>query len=397
MKGLGDMKLTHKRDRYQRGSLTSESRKNGPDVWGYRWREATGNGQTTQRKRIIGTKKEYPTESAAWKAVDALRLDINAEAVSTSPLTIRELAEHYKAKELTEGVSKTTKTRETYEQHIEDYIVPRWGGERIADIKAFRVEDWLKSLDKADGTKSKTKAVFSVLYQHAMRYGWAERNPIKEVRQSAKPLHEPDVLTPEEVTALFSALPGYARYMVIVAAVTGLRRGELVGLKWEDIDFENGRLYVRRSLVNQVEGEPKTKGSKRPLPLETALAFALSQWKQQTSYSNPSDWVFASPYYAGRTPYWPSTVLEKIIRPTALAVEIAKRIGWHTFRRTIATLLLANGESIKTTQDLMRHATPSMTLGTYAQAVTEDKRTAQNRITSLLGLETGEASLAACA
>lgn len=391
------MKLTHRRDRYQRGSLTSEERASGPAVWIYRWREAATDGLTVQRKRIIGTKKEYPTETAAWKAVASLRLDINAESVSTSPLTIRELAQHYKEKELAEGMNKTAKTRETYEQHIDDYIVPRWSGERIADIKAFRVEEWLKSLDKADGTKSKTKAVFSVLYQHAMRYGWAERNPIKEVRQSAKTLQEPDVLTPEELTALFSALPGYARYMVIVAAVTGLRRGELIGLKWEDIDFENGKLYVRRSLVDQVEGEPKTKGSKRPLPLEKALAFALEQWKKQTSYSSPSDWVFASPYHVGRTPYWPNTVLEKVIRPTAVEAGITKRIGWHTFRRTIATLLLANGESVKTTQDLMRHATPSMTLGTYAQAVTADKRTAQNRITNLLGMETGEANLTACA
>jgi hypothetical protein len=202
---------THRRDRYQRGSLKTEPRSNGPDVWVYRWRETGSDGKTVKRKRIIGTKKEHSTETAAWKAVDALRLDINAEIVSMSSLTVRELADHYKKKELGEGCGKTTKTRETYTQHIEDYIVPRWGAERIADIKAFRVEEWLKSLDKADGTKSKTKAVFSVLYQHAMRYGWAERNPIREVRQSAKRRYEPDVLTPEEVSALMSRLPNHAR------------------------------------------------------------------------------------------------------------------------------------------------------------------------------------------
>ncbi|MBB5327791.1 hypothetical protein [Tunturiibacter gelidoferens] len=146
----------------------------------------------------IGTKKEYPTETAARKAIESLRLDINAEAISTSPLTIAELAEHYKSKELSGSEGKTPKTRETYEQHLNDYIVPRWGRERLGDIKAFRIEEWLKSLDKADGTKSKTKAVFGVLYQHALRYGWAERNPIREVRQSAKRQQEPDVLTSEK-------------------------------------------------------------------------------------------------------------------------------------------------------------------------------------------------------
>lgn len=130
------MKTTHRRDRYHRGSLTSEGRANGPAVWVYRWREPVRDGKTVQRKRIIGTKKEYATESAAWKAVDVLRLDINAEVVSTSPLRIRELAEHYKDKELGEGCGKTVKTRETYTQHIDDYIVPVGG--RSASLMSRR-------------------------------------------------------------------------------------------------------------------------------------------------------------------------------------------------------------------------------------------------------------------
>ncbi len=382
-------KPTLTRERYQAGSLTTEKRNNGPDVWVYRWREAVDKSRTVQRKRIIGTKKEYPTATAARKAVEALRLDINAESVSASPLTIREVAEHYKEKELGEGCGKTAKTRETYTQHIDSYIIPRWGSERIGDIKAFRVEEWLKALDKADGTKSKTKAVFSVLYQHALRYGWAERNPIREVRQSAKRQHEPDVLTPDEVSALVSRLPNHARAMAIVAAVTGLRRGELVGLKWEDVDFDNAKIHVRRSLVDQVEGEPKTEASKRPIPMEPALAFALSQWNGQTPFSKPGDWVFASPFNMGRTPYWPGMILERVIQPAAVDAGISKRIGWHTFRRTIATLLLSSGADIKVAQELMRHASPVMTLGTYAQAIPDDKRLAQGRVSELFGLQTG--------
>jgi integrase len=97
--------------------------------------------------------------------------------------------------------------------------------------------------------------------------------------------------------------------MAIVAAVTGLRRGELVGLKWTDVDFINAKIHVRRSLVDQVEGGPKTEASKRPIPMEPALAYALAQWKGQTSFSKPGDWVFASPFDAGQTPYWPGMTL----------------------------------------------------------------------------------------
>lgn len=387
---MNTSKLTLKRQRYQSGSLTTEKRSNGPDVWVYRWRESVGTAQSVQRKRIIGSTKEFPTESAARRAVDALRLDINAEAVSASPMTLNELGKHYREIELGEGSGKTALTRNVYGHQLDGYILPRWGSERIGDIRAFRIEAWLKTLDKSDATRAKVKAVFGVLYQHAMRYGWANRNPIREVRQSAKRQHEPDVLTADEVTALLAALPAYARTTAVVAAVTGLRRGELVGLKWEDIDFENGKIHIRRSLVDNVEGEPKTEASKRPIPLEPALAYALQQWQKQTNFAKPSDWVFASPFNVGRFPYYPGTVLQKVIRPAALGAGIQKRIGWHTFRRTTATWLMANGETVKTAQELMRHATPTMTLGTYAQAITEDKRAAQSRISTLLGLQSGE-------
>lgn len=242
-----------------------------------------------KRKRIIGTVQEYRTETAARKAVDALRLEINAEAISSSPMTLGELAEHYREKELYEGCGKTTLTREVYSHHLDSYILLRWGDERIADIKAFRVEAWLGALEKSNATKAKIKGVFGVLYQHAMRYGWAERNPIREVRQSMKRQKEPDILRPEELESIINGLSEPSRTLVITAAVTGLRRGELIGLKWTDIDFQNRRINVVRSMVDHIEGQPKTATSRRPVPLTPALASVLESWKQQTAYSKPLD------------------------------------------------------------------------------------------------------------
>ena len=76
----------------------------------------------------------------------------------------------------------------------------------------------------------------------------------------------------------------------------------------------------------------------------------------------------------------------KHIQPAALRAGVRKTIGWHTFRRTFATLLQSYGvgASVNVSQELMRHATPVMTLGTYAQAVTSDKRVAQDRIAALI-------------
>lgn len=380
--------LTLRRERYQQGSLTKEKRSSGPDVWVYRWREQSSAGRTIQRKRIIGTVQQFKTETAARKAADALKLDINAESVSASTMTLRELAEHYREKELGDGCGKTKLTCEVYSHSLDSYIIPRWGDERIGDIKAFRIESWLKSLEKSDAIKAKIKGVLGVLYQHAMRYGWADRNPIRAVRQSVKRLKEPDILTPKELESIINGLSEPSRTLVITASVTGLRRGELIGLKWEDVDFQNGKINVVRSLVDHIEGQPKTSTSRRPVPLTPALASVLESWKQQTSYSKPGEWVFASPYDLGAKPYWPDMLLKRHIRPAALAAGVNKKIGWHTFRRTTATLLLSVGASIRVTQELMRHASPVMTLGTYSQAMTEDKMSAQAALASRLGIGT---------
>jgi integrase len=123
--------------------------------------------------------------------------------------------------------------------------------------------------------------------------------------------------------------------------------------------------------------------------MSSELASALENWRKQTSYAASLDWVFASPLALGKKPYWPDAVLKRHILPAAERAGIIKRIGWHSFRRTLATLLQSSGASVKTTQDLMRHSSPVMTLGTYAKAVTADKRLAQDVIAALF---TGKAS-----
>jgi len=113
------------------------------------------------------------------------------------------------------------------------------------------------------------------------------------------------------------------------------------------------------------------------------LASVLANWRKESEYSRPNDWVFASPHSLGKKAYWPDAVLRRPILPAAKRAGITKRIGWHTFRSTVATLLHSSGASLKTTQELLRHASPEMTYGVYAKAVTEEKRDAQTRIAGL--------------
>jgi integrase len=385
MKGLGDMqKLTLRRERYQAGSLKIEKRNTGVDVWVYRWREYRHDGTSTYRKKIVGPSNELRTKAAAQKAVEGLKLDINATA-SAVPVshTVSELTSHYKHVELESG-RHTTRVQQVYLHNLNDLIVPKWGSYRLQDVTAVAVERWLESLPYAPATKTKVKGVFGTLFRHGMRYQWVSTNPIALVRCSSKRVEVPDILTPLEIRAILGELHEPARTVTMLAAITGMRRGELFGLKWEDLNFERRTLRIVRSLVDQIEGKPKTETSRKPLPMSDDLAAALTSWREQTDYAKPSDWVFASPMSFGKLPYWPDMLLRRHILPAAKRLGIVKRIGWHTFRRTAASLLMSSGSSVKTTQELMRHATADITLEVYAQAVTKDKREAQNILAALI-------------
>ena len=375
--------MNHQRKRYQHGSLTTEKRKTGPGVWVYRWREAGVTGALVQRKRIVGSKRDLPTKSAALKAVEGLQLDINVESANVGPVSIDQLILHYADVELADANSKTARTKDVYRYQLDSVISPRWGSHRIAEVKSIAVEKWLNGMPGAPGTKAKTKGVMSALFQHAMRYEWSLSNPIRLVRQSAVPQQEEIVLEAVEVSALLAELREPFRTLVLLAAVTGLRRGELFGLKWENVNFQKAEIQIVRSLVDQIEGPPKTLASRRPIPMSSELSLVLANWRTQSRFSKDGDWIFASPSAIGRLPYWPDAVLKRHVLPAAERAGIEKRIGWHSFRRTLATLLQSSGASVKTTQDLLRHSSPTMTLGVYAKSVMADKRLAQHNIAAL--------------
>src|SRR5579863_1963939 len=235
-----------RRTRFQQGSLQIVKRARGRNAWEYRWYELQADGSRKRRCLIVGSVEQYPNEASAQKAVAALRADINAENPRTSltPISVQTLIEHYREKELGANCSKTRKTQVTYEGYFNKWILPRWGSYRVTEVKAVAVEQWLRSLKYANGSKAKARNIMSAVFNHAVRWEWLGVNPIRMVRQSAKRTRMPIVLSIDQIAALLRILKEPTRTMVFLAVFTGLRVGELLGLKWKDIDFQKMEIHV---------------------------------------------------------------------------------------------------------------------------------------------------------
>jgi len=356
---------------------------------------------------VVGAVAKLPTKAAALRELEVLRANVNREVTDAgSPIlvTFKALVEHYRQKEMRmdNHDKKAYSTKNRNESYLRKWIVPRWGEYRLGDIKTVAVEEWLSELvndygknigqSLADGSKTKIRNIMSALFRHGMRHDLLPRdegtNPMRYVRQGAKRQNIPVRLEIEQFQVLFNALKQRERTLVLLDCGSGLRRGELIGLKWNDIDFSKKQMNVTRSVVEMVSGNVKTEASQRAVPLDDFMIEELLAWYSITPYKKPDDWVFASDSpragaKRGKQPYWLSTIMRHFIQPVATNLGIDK-INWHTFRHTYSSLLQDNGEDPKVVQELLRHSSIKVTMDIYTQAVTSKKRKAQSKVVELI-------------
>jgi integrase len=192
----------------------------------------------------------------------------------------------------------------------------------------------------------------------------------------------PDILSMEEMAAILLRLRVPAiRMMVLVAAVTALRKSEIRGLKWSDVDALCLRLS--RGKIGKYQTKLKTEASRKGTTMSQDLADGFLSWRRECLYRADDDWVFASPTVGGREPIWLDVVLRDYIRPAALDAKIDKNIGWHTFRRSVSSALSDRGETVKVVSDLLRHAHLSTTSDLYLQSSAGSRRAAQGHMKEL--------------
>ena len=376
------------RTRYQYGNLQLDKRKNGPDVWVYRWREYGSAGAVSRHGEMIGTIEEYPTKADALKACEHLQLVANSDNPTSGTISFGALVDRYVVEEMPERHS----TNLAYRSYIETHIRPRWAEWSLRKLTSkgasFTIEQWLKSLDLAPKTKGNIRNVMAVIFNCAMRWGLVDVgvNPLALVRVKgiSRRQVEPRILDVKEIPALIAKLREPCRTAVIVALSTGLRCSELFALKWLDFDWEQLTVLVRRAIVDGVVGDVKTKYSHSGLPLDPALAEILFTWKRTSQFGGDHDWMLASPQKAGEFPLRSTAMLENQIKPAAKAAQIGNDVGWHTFRHTYSTMLRQLGVDLKVQQELLRHADIRTTMNVYTQAVSEQKRAAHSKVVRMV-------------
>jgi integrase len=324
------MTSNRKSTSYQEGYIERIQHAKGPDQWTYRWWETSQqDGHRIHRRKLIGTVEAYPTIGAAKRAVEGFRAEINSAATKSVRMTVGEAWGHFQANELRDpDVDRSHTTITSYLDYFKARILPTWKDVALDDVKSVAVEKWLRSLALAPASKAKIRNHMSSLFSHCIRHElYNKLNPIASVRQGAVRQHDPDILTLDEMRAILGNIkPAAIKMMVAVAAASALRRSEVRGLKWADLDLDKCWFNLHRGYVSQAATKMKTKASRRGMEMLPALSAALLIWRGHTPYNQDDDWVFASPFTNGNRPYWPDSALKDHIKPAAAAAGITKRV-----------------------------------------------------------------------
>lgn len=238
---------------------------------------------------------------------------------------------------------RTASTVADYRSASRRYLVEKLGAETpIGDVSTDSIEDLRSELLEEVSRRTTQKALVLLhgMLEYAKRRRWIDVNPAEDVeRVRLKRTTEFAVLSPAEVDAVSRAATGQVAAAIIVSAYTGLRLGELRGLRWRDVDFANALVHVRRAYWRSVEGTPKS-GKARSVPLIDQAAKALDALSRRERFTAAGDYVFPS---ATGTMIHDSVMRKGLYAAmTAAGVDRDRGTGdlfrWHDLRHTFGTL-----------------------------------------------------------
>ena len=295
-------------------------------------------------------------------------------------------------------------TWESYKYQVNGHIIPALGHLKLAQLQTAHIQRLYNEklhggrLDGKDGGLSpkSVRYIHTVIHsalEQAKKEGMVTINPADAVKLPKREQKEIKYLDTEGV-AKFLAAAKDSKYFVafFLALNTGMRRGELLGLRWKDIDFEAGQLTVNQGLV-RVSGqglvfqEPKTKLSNRVINLAPAVVQVLKEHKKKQAeyrlmvggiYRKDLDLVFANEIGEPLDPRAFTRVFERVIKKAGLDVT------FHGLRHTFATIALEQGVDVKTIQETLGHHSSAFTMDVYSSVTAKMKREAADKVGNLL-------------
>ena len=288
-------------------------------------------------------------------------------------------------------------TLSQYQYLFKLHIIPALGQVEVAKLGVEAIQslkaDKLRSGLAPQTVKHMTRLIRQML-NHAIDWGYIRKNPAQKVQDPKIPKREMDCFTPEEVRVLLNQVPAKWFPFFLIAVTTGLRSGELLAMKWQNLDKQNNQYVVKETLTRKRElqevgfAEVKTQGSAQPVDVTPMCLKALETHKQNqaeeklkagASYTD-YDLIFST---AKGTPLDAKNVVNRVFHPT-LAEAGLKRIRFHDLRHTTASIMIAQGENPKYIQKQMRHASIEITFDRYGHLFPDTNREAAQRLDETL-------------
>ena len=288
-------------------------------------------------------------------------------------------------------------SHQTYQGYIHNHIRPNIGEIPLEKLTSLDLQKFYKKLltqgrvDRVEakgqpkGLSAKTVRNIHQSLSSALKLAQEQRliltNPAEGCALPRVEHQEMKTLTTVQLASFFrEARESGVFELYYLELATGLRRGELLGLKWEDVDLERGDLRVRRQ-VSRINGEVveaplKTKNAYRTLPLAEDTVSVL---KEQRKKVGNSPWVFPS---SNGGPISPDSVLHMLHR--VLKRAGLPKVRFHDLRHTFATLALQNGVDVKTVSGMLGHFSAGFTLDTYAHITSAAQRQAAKTMENVL-------------
>ena len=262
--------------------------------------------------------------------------------------------------------------------YIENHIRPCLGEKRISQIKAVDIQRFYDMLSRklASGTVRRIHTTLHGILKAAAQARLIPRNPVEEVTPPKFSYQEKKVLTAEQVDRLLEAIQKDSLWhdLFYTELTTGLRRGELCGLRWEDFDAASGSLKVCRTVRREkgkglTTGDTKTYAGTRTITLPPSLAALLKERKRAAKTA----WIFPDLLHPER-PTAPDAAYQRM----KLLLEQAglPDIRFHDLRHTFATHALTSGVDVKTLSGILGHTRAAFTLDTYTHTTGDMQRQA---------------------